>query len=142
MRIIKPEMEPVSWCKFRTNLFFYRVFRFRKRGHYGTGLVFLPRDLADQTTALGIIKRNVQTAGLNLMYVRDVPVNNEVIGEAARNTEPVIKQLFITGDPGNMTLEQKLYVVRKKIEKEVAQSDMSDKDSFLCGQPLLSYIGI
>ena len=101
-----------------------------EKGHYGTGLVFLPRDLADQTTALGIIKRNVQTAGLNLMYVRDVPVNNEVIGEAARNTEPVIKQLFITGDPGNMTLEQKLYVVRKKIEKEVAQSDMSDKDSF------------
>ena len=30
-----------------------------EKGHYGTGLVFLPRDKAGQTAALGIVKRIV-----------------------------------------------------------------------------------
>ena len=47
-----------------------------EKGHYGTGLVFLPRDLADQTTALGIIKRNVQTAGLNHRITVQCKVRN------------------------------------------------------------------
>ena len=98
-----------------------------EKGHYGTGLVFLPRDKAGQTAALGIVKRNVQAEGLNLMHVRDVPVNDDVLGRAARDTEPVIKQIFVTGDPGASTLERKLYVCRKKIEKEGRQSEVVQK---------------
>ena len=100
-----------------------------EKGHYGTGLVFLPRDKAGQTAALGIVKRNVQAEGLNLMHVRDVPVNDDVLGRAARDTEPVIKQIFVTGDPGASTLERKLYIVRKKIEKEWLESDLEQKEA-------------
>ncbi|MDD3108246.1 MAG: glutamate synthase subunit alpha, partial [Alistipes sp.] len=101
-----------------------------EKGRYGTGLVFLPQDPAEQTLALGIIKRNIQSEGLTLMFVRDVPVNSDVLGHAAQQTEPVVRQLFVTGDPGAMSLEQRLYVVRKKIEREVIASDMEHKRDF------------
>lgn len=41
----------------------------------------------------------------------------------------MIKQIFVTGDPGASTLERKLYIVRKKIEKEWLESDLEQKEA-------------
>lgn len=88
-----------------------------ERGKYGTGLVFLPRDEKRQQQILDIIRRYTEAENLTLMHVRKVPVNQNILGESARATEPVIRQLFITGSEHD-TLERKLYLVRKRIEKE------------------------
>lgn len=66
-----------------------------EKGRYGTGLIFLPHDDDTRQIILDIIQREAMEAGLSLIAVRDVPVNNEQLGVVAREAEPVIKQIFI-----------------------------------------------
>ncbi len=93
-----------------------------EKGRYGTGLVFMPKDAAAQEDMLRIILEEVEHEGLQLMHVRSVPVNSDILGKEAQATEPDIKQLFITGGtPDN--LELKLYVARKRIENRIKNED-------------------
>ena len=93
-----------------------------EKGHYGTGLVFLPKDEAAQSDILRIFIEEVEREGLSLMHIRAVPTHSDILGKDALATEPDIKQVFITGgDPE--TLERRLYVIRKKIEKRVTNAD-------------------
>ena len=96
-----------------------------EKGHYGTGLVFMPKDEKAQNAILATMIEAVEAEGLSLMRVRDVPVNSDCLGETARETEPAVKQIFITGVSGDELegFERKLYVIRKKIENKVAGKD-------------------
>lgn len=97
-----------------------------EKGHYGTGLVFLPKDEAEQQIILSVFIEEVEREGLQLMHVRAVPTNSAILGKDALETEPAVKQVFVTGaDP--QTLERKLYIVRKKVEKRV-----TNKDFYIC----------
>ena len=97
-----------------------------EKGNYGTGLVFLPKDEAEQQTILSVFIEEVEREGLQLMHVRAVPTNSAILGKDALETEPAVKQVFVTGaEP--QTLERKLYIVRKKVEKRVA-----NKDFYIC----------
>lgn len=103
-----------------------------EKGHYGTGLVFLPKETADQEALIAIIESEISGAGLQLLTIRDVPVNSEILGEGSAATEPAIKQLFITA-PNEMdetALSRALYVLRKKIEAKVLHSDIALKKDF------------
>lgn len=64
------------------------------------------------------------------MHLRKVPVNTDILGNDARDTEPDIKQVFITGCDDQQMLELKLYIIRKRIEKRVAASDIPDRKDF------------
>lgn len=98
-----------------------------EKGHYGTGLVFLPKDKKEQDAALQIIMEAIALQGLTLIAIRDVPVNSTVLGTAAAATEPAIKQLFITGGDDIRSLDMQLYVLRKKIEKTILSSSLREK---------------
>ena len=91
-----------------------------EKGRYATGLVFFPREERDREELLSIIRSITEAEGLTLMYVRDLPVNSDILGEAARATEPVIKQIFVTGYTDAVTFARKIYCLRKKIENRVA----------------------
>ena len=67
-----------------------------EKGKYGTGLIFLPKDQAQQSTILSIMIEEIEKEGLTLMHLRKVPVNTSILGQAAQDTEPDIKQIFIT----------------------------------------------
>ena len=99
-----------------------------EKGKYGTGLVFLPKDAGRQAEILSIMIEEIEREGLTLMHLRNVPTNPECLGEAARATEPDIKQLFVTGvaDGDLPEFERTLYVIRKKIENRI-----SDKDFYI-----------
>ena len=97
-----------------------------EKGRYGSGLIFLPKDPERQEAILRIIMEETEREGLTLMHLRSVPVNSDILGREARECEPDIKQLFITGAEGD-TLERKLYIIRKKTESKV-----SDKDFYCC----------
>ena len=101
-----------------------------EKGKYGTGLVFLPKDEAQRSDILSIMIEEIEKEGLTLMHLRKVPVNTEILGKTAQETEPDIKQMFITGCDDQQTLELKLYIVRKRIEKRVATSNVPDKKDF------------
>jgi glutamate synthase (NADPH) large chain len=101
-------------------------------GEYGVGMVFLPVDLHDRLLCEGIIEKITREEGLTVLGWRDTPINGNMIGRLARNTQPYIEQIFIRNAPGmdQDALERKLYVVRKRVEAAVAETDMKEKEFF------------
>ncbi len=102
-------------------------------GQYGAGLVFLPVERTQRILCEGIVERIVREEGLRLLGWRDTPLDIEAIGRIARASQPYIQQVFIGQAPGmdQDALERKLYVVRKRVEREVAASDeIKDKSFF------------
>ena len=100
-----------------------------EKGKYGTGLVFLPKDAGRQQDILSVMIEEIEREGLSLMHLRSVPVNPGCLGEAALAAEPDIKQVFVTGvtDDRVPVFERTLYLIRKRIERRVA-----DKDFYVC----------
>jgi glutamate synthase (NADPH/NADH) large chain len=109
-----------------------------EKGKYGTGLVFLPKDEKAQQQILSVMIEEIEREGLQLMHLRTVPTNPEVLGVAAREVEPAIKQIFVKrsltpgpspkgeGSDYNPVEEEKafertLYIIRKRIENRVAK---------------------
>ena len=101
-----------------------------EKGRYGTGLVFLPHEEESRQMMLDLIEREALELGLKLMAVRDVPVNNEQLGAVARAAEPVIKQIFVSDEESDRPIEIRLYLLRKAVEKKIAESSMQGKDAF------------
>ena len=100
-----------------------------EKGKYGTGLIFLPKDEKRQQSILSIMIEEIEREGLQLMHLRSVPTNPDCLGEAALESEPDVKQVFITGvsDDKVPVFERILYIIRKKIERRV-----HDKDFYIC----------
>ena len=109
-----------------------------EKGKYGTGLVFLPKDEKAQQEILSVMIEEIEREGLQLMHLRTVPTNPEVLGVAAREVEPDIKQIFVKRGPTPQPLpvmegsdytpgeeekafERTLYIIRKRIENRVAK---------------------
>lgn len=102
-----------------------------EKGRYGTGLVFLPKGEKELESCMVTLTQYVEKENLTLLAVRDVPVNSDILGEMAAINEPVIKQIFVVGDEDltNDELEHKLYLLRKKIEKEIFNSKVFSFDT-------------
>ena len=113
-----------------------------EKGKYGTGLVFLPKDEKTQQQILSVMIDEIEREGLQLMHLRTVPTNPEVLGVAAREVEPDIKQIFVkrgptphplpvmegsdyTPDEEEKAFERTLYIIRKRIENRVAKMEAS-----------------
>src|SRR5262249_58776116 len=94
-------------------------------GHYGAGLVFLPRDPAQAATCRGILEQIVHEEGQTILGWREVPTDDSPVGPTARSVEPVMKQVFVArgaGVPDRASFERKLYVIRKRAEHAVGGS--------------------
>ena len=100
-----------------------------EKGKYGTGLVFLPKDEHKQQPILSVMIEEIEREGLTLMHLRSVPTNPEVLGVAAREVEPDIKQIFVTGITEDKVpvFDRILYKVRKRIENRI-----DDEEFYLC----------
>ncbi|MDR1201319.1 MAG: glutamate synthase subunit alpha, partial [Tannerellaceae bacterium] len=101
-----------------------------EKGKYGTGLVFLPKEEEQQAVILSIMIDEIEKEGLSLMHLRKVPVHSDILGKDALATEPDIKQLFVTGCDNQNEFELKLYIIRKRIEKKVTESNLELKSDF------------
>ena len=87
-----------------------------KPGQYGVGMVFLPREPASRLACEYELERAIKDEGQVLLGWRDVPVDNSDIADAAREVEPVIRQVFIGRGARVMVtdaLERKLFIIRK-----------------------------
>ena len=86
-------------------------------GHYGVGMVFLPREPASRMACEQEIERAIAAEGQVLLGWRDVPTNNASLSERTKEVEPVIRQVFIARGSKAIdqdALERKLYIIRKK----------------------------
>ena len=86
-------------------------------GSYAVGVAFLPREAGERDLALLSLRKIIRQEGLELLGWREVPVSNHSLGEAAREVEPVMRQLFVVGASG-MDLERRAFCVRKRAERE------------------------
>ncbi len=102
-------------------------------GEYGTGMVFLPRKKEEYNFCKRVFGKIIEKEGQVLLGWRKVPVDNSVIGEGAKKTEPVIEQVFIRKSKKVKNLldfERRLYIIRKQIEKAVRSSAIGQKSFF------------
>lgn len=98
--------------------------------HLGLAMVFLPE--GETSKMQKVFEWVVQEHGFRIIAWRNVPTCHEVLGQYALYNKPDIKQCIVyseifSGD----SLERQLYVVRKKIEKHIAQLDPS-KQFYIC----------
>ena len=100
-----------------------------EKGKYGTGLVFLPKDESEQQKILSVMIEEIEREGLSLMHLRTVPTAPECLGQSALDSEPAIRQVFVTGvtDDRVPVFERTLYIIRKHIERRVRH-----KDFYIC----------
>lgn len=104
-----------------------------EKGRYGTGIVFMPHDDESREAILDIIEREAMADGMTLLAERTVPTNNTMLGEVARSAEPAVKQIFVTDEESERPMELRLYLLRKRVEKKVAESDIAGKgDFYIC----------
>ncbi|MBI1179138.1 MAG: glutamate synthase large subunit, partial [Alphaproteobacteria bacterium] len=94
-----------------------------KAGHYGVGVIFLPRDAALQEKIQSLVEEATAQEGQRFLGWREVPVDNSDFSEPLKQTEPCIKQFFVgrgSGVSDDDTFERKLFVLRKVVSSAVA----------------------
>ena len=89
-------------------------------GRYGVGVCYLPADPERRLSIEQQIEETIVAEGQRVLWWRDVPVDDRFVGETARLSAPVIRQVFIEAadeieDQG--AFERKLYVIRRVIER-------------------------
>ncbi|MGA9289948.1 MAG: glutamate synthase central domain-containing protein, partial [Anaerobacillus sp.] len=106
-------------------------FNLPNKGEYGVGMMFLPVDNQLRQRAKQIVEKAIEEAGQGFIGWRTVPVDETTIGEAACIAQPVIRQVFIKkNNISAEEFERKLYVIRKKAEKQVAQDSQLSKTKY------------
>jgi glutamate synthase (NADPH/NADH) large chain len=115
--------------------FFRKVAQFAlpDAGSYGAGLVFLPQDAVARANCKTTVEQIVVEEGHTILGWRPVPINLKKIGQTAASVAPVFEQLFVSSAPGSRlpdpgTLERKLYIIRKRIERETKGTGL-----YVCG---------
>jgi len=101
-------------------------------GEYAVGMTFLPVEKHQRLQCEGIFEQIIREEGLSVLGWRDTPVNGDAIGRVARVSQPYIQQIFVARPPqmDEDAFERKLYIVRKRAESQIAESDVEDKEMF------------
>ncbi len=101
-------------------------------GKYGTGLIFMPDDAETIEVLKDLLKVIVEEEGLRFLTFREVPVDESVLGEIAKATKPYITQIFVAGTPEmeQEDLERELYIIRKRAENQIRNSELKEKEKF------------
>ncbi|MBK5277661.1 MAG: glutamate synthase large subunit [Bacteroidia bacterium] len=94
-------------------------------GHYGVGLVFLPKDPKVREECRNVLARQIKKMKMTLLGYRQIPTGTPDLGETAINAEPVMEQIFIKrpetlSNPDDF--ERKLFILRKYSTKIVNES--------------------
>ena len=99
-------------------------------GQFGTGLMFLPQDASDAAKCEEILLSIISEEEVSFIGFRDVPRNNSVLGEISHAAEPFIKQILLGAETEQEILERKLYIIRKRAEVAIRNSDIKQKNFF------------
>ncbi|WP_434778377.1 glutamate synthase large subunit [Neisseria sp. Ec49-e6-T10] len=93
--------------------------------NFAVGMLFFPQDDTQEQNIKTIIEEEFTKETLSIAAWRDVPVNEEVLGEIALSSLPRIRQIFINAPTGwrARDLERRLFVTRRRIEKRVEHPD-------------------
>ena len=97
-------------------------------GHYGVGMVYMPPQAEARKVCEDAFAKIVAEEGQTLLGWRDVPTNNESLGQTARASEPFLRQVFVGRSAtlkDEMDFERKLYVIRKRAVNTIRTGKLS-----------------
>ena len=112
-------------------------------GEYGVGMVFLPPEIHSRRECEEIFQETVQAEGQRFLGWRTVPSVNDLLGESAKEEEPVVRQAFIGRSSeiiDDLDFERKLYVIRRRTTSAVWSARLPEASCFYI--PSLSYKSI
>ena len=97
------------------------------RGHYATGIVFLPRDDDEADGARAAIGKLAGREGLEIIGWRDVPIRTASLGSISEAAMPSMHQLFVAPSPRlspgvddpALATDRLAFVLRKRAEHEI-----------------------
>src|SRR5437016_4219185 len=94
-------------------------------GSYAVGCAFLPRASADCEAMMATIEKIAASEALRVVAWRDVPTDDSMIGQMARDAMPTFKHVFLASAEGTnalngIDLDRRAFVARKRIEHETA----------------------
>ncbi len=95
---------------------------------YGVGMFFFPQDKFVRSQAMRMLETLSAKEGLKFLGWREVPINEAVLGNTARDCMPSIWQCFIERPADvekGVAFDRKLYVVRRQFEH-------SSFDTYVC----------
>ncbi len=102
-------------------------------GEYGVGMVFLPQSQASRRACEQEIERSIREEGQTVLGWRDVPRDNRGLAQAAKDIEPMVRQVFIGAGKGikdTDALERKLYIIRKASGHHIQALKLADGKMF------------
>ena len=108
-------------------------FELPEPGEYAVSNVFLPQKQNQRDFCISVFEENIKKQGLQLLGWRNAPVNKSIPGRIAMETEPFVKQLFVTKE--NATQDEfnfnlKLFIARKVTEHTILNSKLSESQFF------------
>ena len=91
-------------------------------GAYGVGMVFAPQDKKLRAACEKLLEDALAHHRLKVLGWRDVPTSNDHLGDQARQAEPVVRQIFVSGGASaGAELECKLFLARRRAERLVRE---------------------
>lgn len=102
-------------------------------GQYAVGMVFLPPEPTLRAECEKIFAKIVHEEGQILLGWRTVPTRDTTLGNSAKACKPYIRQILIGRNPeirDDLTFERKLYLIRKRAEKNIRYSGMNGYECF------------
>ncbi len=110
-----------------------RNIKLPKPGEYGVGMGFFTPVPEQRKECEKTLETIVQEEGQTVIGWRTVPTDNTLLGDAAKASEPFIRQIFIGRGPGldsQDDFERKLYAIRKRAEQAIRYAGMAGGDYF------------
>ena len=102
-------------------------------GEYGVGAFFSSPDPEQRVFGMALFERIVAEEGQVFLGWRPLKTDNTLLGNGAKSVEPRIDHAFVGRGPRAATedaFERKLYVIRKRFEREVEDSGLDDRRFF------------
>ncbi|MBI1336692.1 MAG: glutamate synthase large subunit [Phycisphaera sp.] len=107
-----------------------------RKGQYGVGMIFLPRNDKSRQKCKDILAHYVERQGQRLLGWRSVPTDAKGadIGPSALATEPIVEQVFIAAaDPDSIhnqdEFERQLYTIRKQTYHKIKAGEIPAEDA-------------
>ncbi len=101
-------------------------------GRYAVAVCFLPKNNDQKERCLSYFKKEIGNEGFSLLFIREVQVNNTIIGDSAKSTEPDMVQVFV--DTGyqlpRQAVEARLFYLRNKISRQISRKYPKSGETF------------
>ncbi|MBV9578001.1 MAG: glutamate synthase large subunit, partial [Chloroflexi bacterium] len=99
----------------------------------GVGMFFLPSE-AQSESSEHVVECALERCGVRLLGWRDVPIDAEQLGAAARTTLPRVRQAFVAPRRAHRDrdrFERSLYLAQKEIERRAAEAGLIDDGFYI-----------